>query len=64
MYIYIYFFFLPVRDKIGPFAKPDYMQEATSLPKTCTDKILRRILYRFAARDRISAMLRRWPTNR
>ena len=34
----------PVRKKIGPFAQPDFMQDAPGLPKTRSGKIMRRVL--------------------
>ncbi len=37
-----------VREKIAPFATPDYIQEATHLPKTRSGKIMRRILRKIA----------------
>ena len=40
-----------VRQKIGPFAQPDYMQEAPSLPKTRSGKIMRRVLRKIAVGD-------------
>ena len=33
-----------MRQKIGPFAQPDFMQEAPGLPKTRSGKIMRRVL--------------------
>ncbi|KAK2185502.1 hypothetical protein NP493_232g00016 [Ridgeia piscesae] len=41
-----------VRTKIGPFAQPDFMQEAPSLPKTRSGKIMRRVLRKIAIGDR------------
>src|SRR5699024_1626839 len=38
-----------VRREIGPFAKPDAIQWAPSLPKTRSGKIMRRILRHVAA---------------
>ena len=40
-----------MRQKIGPFAQPDYMQEAPSLPKTRSGKIMRRVLRKIAVGD-------------
>lgn len=40
-----------VRTKIGPFATPDYMQEAPGLPKTRSGKIMRRVLRKIAVGD-------------
>jgi acetyl-CoA synthetase len=40
-----------VRQKIGPFAQPDFMQEAPSLPKTRSGKIMRRVLRKIAVGD-------------
>ena len=40
-----------VRKKIGPFAQPDYLQEAPGLPKTRSGKIMRRVLRKIAAND-------------
>lgn len=40
-----------VREKIAPFASPDYIQEAVHLPKTRSGKIMRRILRQIAAND-------------
>ncbi|XP_064624567.1 acetyl-coenzyme A synthetase, cytoplasmic-like isoform X2 [Lineus longissimus] len=37
-----------VRTKIGPFASPDYIQEAPGLPKTRSGKIMRRVLRKVA----------------
>ncbi|XP_065185498.1 acetyl-coenzyme A synthetase, cytoplasmic-like [Sycon ciliatum] len=37
-----------VRRKVGPFASPDYIQEAPGLPKTRSGKIMRRILRKLA----------------
>ena len=37
-----------VRLKIGPFAQPDFIQEAPELPKTRSGKIMRRILRKIA----------------
>ena len=43
---------LSVRHKIGPFAQPDYMQEAPGLPKTRSGKIMRRVLRKIAVNER------------
>ena len=40
-----------VRSEIGPFAKPDLIQWAPSLPKTRSGKIMRRILRKVAANE-------------
>lgn len=40
-----------IRDKIGPFATPDTLQWTTSLPKTRSGKIMRRILRNIASND-------------
>ena len=40
-----------VRQRIGPIAKPDFMQFAPALPKTRSGKIMRRILRRIAGND-------------
>ena len=40
-----------VRTEIGPIAKPDVIQWASSLPKTRSGKIMRRILRNIAAND-------------
>ena len=40
-----------VRGEIGPFAKPDVIQWAPSLPKTRSGKIMRRILRKIAEND-------------
>ena len=40
-----------VREKIGPIAKPDFVQFATALPKTRSGKIMRRILRKIAEND-------------
>jgi acetyl-CoA synthetase len=37
-----------VRETIGPFAKPDFLQWAPALPKTRSGKIMRRILRKIA----------------
>ncbi|CAG9857907.1 unnamed protein product [Phyllotreta striolata] len=41
-----------VRERIGPFAQPDVVQEAPALPKTRSGKIMRRILRKIAVNDR------------
>ncbi|KAL5021732.1 hypothetical protein ScPMuIL_000887 [Solemya velum] len=41
-----------VRTKIGPFAQPDFIQNAPGLPKTRSGKIMRRILRKIAVADR------------
>ncbi|GFR76236.1 acetyl-coenzyme A synthetase [Elysia marginata] len=41
-----------VREKIGPFAQPDFIQNAPALPKTRSGKIMRRILRKIAVNDR------------
>ncbi len=40
-----------VRQEIGPIASPDKIQFAPSLPKTCSGKIMRRILRKIAEDD-------------
>jgi acetyl-CoA synthetase len=40
-----------VRQHVGPFATPDYVQETPGLPKTRSGKIMRRILRRVATRE-------------
>ena len=40
-----------VRKQIGPFATPDYLQEAPGLPKTRSGKIMRRVLRKIAVGD-------------
>lgn len=40
-----------VREKIAPFAMPDYIQEAPNLPKTRSGKIMRRVLRKIAKDD-------------
>ena len=45
-------FYVPVRLKIGPFAQPDFVQEAPGLPKTRSGKIMRRILRLIAVGNR------------
>jgi len=41
-----------IREKIAPFATPDYIQEAPGLPKTRSGKIMRRVLKKIAVNDR------------
>jgi acetyl-CoA synthetase len=41
-----------VRTKIGPFASPDFIQEAPGLPKTRSGKIMRRVLRKIAVGDK------------
>ncbi|XP_067904481.1 acetyl-coenzyme A synthetase, cytoplasmic isoform X2 [Heterodontus francisci] len=41
-----------VRDKIGPIATPDYIQNAPGMPKTRSGKIMRRILRQIARNER------------
>lgn len=43
---------LLVRERIGPFAQPDVIQNAPGLPKTRSGKIMRRILRKVAVNDR------------
>ncbi|XP_033695691.1 acetyl-coenzyme A synthetase, cytoplasmic isoform X6 [Tursiops truncatus] len=40
-----------IREKIGPIATPDYIQNAPSLPKTRSGKIMRRVLRKIAQND-------------
>ena len=40
-----------VRERIGPIAKPDFIQFAAALPKTRSGKIMRRILRKIAEND-------------
>lgn len=40
-----------VRERIGPFAQPDIIQNAPGLPKTRSGKIMRRILRKVAVND-------------
>ena len=40
-----------VRKQIGPIATPDHIQFSTSLPKTRSGKIMRRILRKIAANE-------------
>jgi len=42
---------LLIREKIAPFASPDFIQEAPGLPKTRSGKIMRRVLKKIAADD-------------
>ncbi|XP_045384706.1 acetyl-coenzyme A synthetase, cytoplasmic isoform X3 [Lemur catta] len=44
-------FKLAVREKIGPIATPDYIQNAPGLPKTRSGKIMRRVLRKIAQND-------------
>ncbi|XP_031421940.1 acetyl-coenzyme A synthetase, cytoplasmic isoform X3 [Clupea harengus] len=41
-----------VREKIGAIATPDYIQNAPSLPKTRSGKIMRRVLRKIASNER------------
>ncbi|XP_058847003.1 acetyl-coenzyme A synthetase, cytoplasmic-like isoform X1 [Acipenser ruthenus] len=41
-----------VREKIGPIATPDYIQNAPGLPKTRSGKIMRRVLRKIARNDK------------
>lgn len=41
-----------IRERIGAFAQPDYIQHAPGLPKTRSGKIMRRILRKVATDDR------------
>lgn len=41
-----------VRERIGPFAQPDVIQNAPGLPKTRSGKIMRRILRKIVVNDR------------
>uniref|UniRef100_H3BGI7 Propionate--CoA ligase n=1 Tax=Latimeria chalumnae TaxID=7897 RepID=H3BGI7_LATCH len=41
-----------VRDKIGPIATPDYIQNAPGLPKTRSGKIMRRLLRKIARNEK------------
>ncbi|XP_038659355.1 acetyl-coenzyme A synthetase, cytoplasmic isoform X1 [Scyliorhinus canicula] len=41
-----------VREKIGPIATPDYVQNAPGLPKTRSGKIMRRILRKIARNEK------------
>jgi len=43
---------ISVRTKIGPFATPDFVQEAPGLPKTRSGKIMRRVLRKIAIGDK------------
>ena len=40
-----------VRERIAPFAMPDFIQESPNLPKTRSGKIMRRVLRKIAAND-------------
>ncbi|KAG7250068.1 hypothetical protein CRUP_007107 [Coryphaenoides rupestris] len=40
-----------VREKIGPIATPDYIQNAPALPKTRSGKIMRRVLRKIARNE-------------
>lgn len=44
--------FTLVRNRIGPIANPDIIQNAPGLPKTRSGKIMRRILRKIASDDR------------
>ena len=41
-----------VRERIAPFAAPDFLQYAPGLPKTRSGKIMRRVLRKIAQGDR------------
>ncbi|KAL3275962.1 hypothetical protein HHI36_020694 [Cryptolaemus montrouzieri] len=41
-----------IRERIGPFAQPDVIQNAPALPKTRSGKIMRRILRKIAQNDK------------
>ena len=41
-----------IREKIAPFASPDYIQSAPGLPKTRSGKIMRRVLKKIANDER------------
>lgn len=41
-----------MRTKIGPFATPDVIQNAPSLPKTRSGKIMRRVLRQVAKNEK------------
>ena len=45
------FYVSAVRKQIGPFAQPEFMQEAPGLPKTRSGKIMRRVLRKIAVGD-------------
>lgn len=45
-------FRLAVRERIGPFAQPEVIQNAPGLPKTRSGKIMRRVLRKVAVNDR------------
>lgn len=47
-----------VREKVGPFAKPDVIQITPNLPKTRSGKIMRRILRKVAANEVCEAWCR------
>ena len=47
-FVAVFFISVAVRTKIGPFAQPDFMQNAPALPKTRSGKIMRRILRKIA----------------
>ena len=40
-----------MRERIGAFAAPDYLQSAPGLPKTRSGKIMRRVLRKIAVGD-------------
>ena len=41
-----------IREKIAPFAQPDFIQSAPGLPKTRSGKIMRRVLKKIAAGEK------------
>ena len=41
-----------IREKIAPFATPDFIQSAPGLPKTRSGKIMRRVLKKIANNDK------------
>merc|ERR1719292_5263 len=41
-----------IREKIAPFAQPDFIQSAPGLPKTRSGKIMRRVLKKIANDER------------
>ena len=41
-----------IREKIAPFASPDFIQSAPGLPKTRSGKIMRRVLKKIANDER------------
>ena len=43
---------LMIREKIAPFATPDYIQSAPGLPKTRSGKIMRRVLKKIANNEK------------